>query len=80
MYCIMADTHCQTDVDARDLMWYNAHRKRIVGQDGLCRNHHCCTTCAAITTVAVQEWRYCGTGGAGVAHLALQNRWSFGQG
>jgi hypothetical protein len=33
----MADTRCQTDVDAYDLMWYNAHRKGVVGQDSLCR-------------------------------------------
>jgi alpha/beta superfamily hydrolase len=37
-YCIMTGTRCQTDVDAYDLMWYNAHRKGVVGQDGLCRN------------------------------------------
>jgi alpha/beta superfamily hydrolase len=38
-YCIMAGTRCQTDVDAYDLMWYNAHRKRVVGQDSLCSLH-----------------------------------------
>ena len=28
-------------------------------------SYHCCAICAAITTVAVQEWRYYGIGGSG---------------
>jgi hypothetical protein len=46
----MSGTRCQT-VDACDLVWYNARSEPIVGQEGLCRNHHC------YTPIAVQEWR-----------------------